>query len=178
MTISLVAAMTTNRVIGKQGKIPWHIPGEQKIFRRLTLGKVLLFGRKTYEAIGRSLPGRLTIVITRQAEFKAHGAYVAHTMEETLAMAQEYDREIMVGGGGEIYGQLLPLADRVYLTTVYAEFDGDVFFPDLPPDQFVETATEKFAASTPYTFSVFERVKPKPLAYLTIRGDGCRSPGG
>lgn len=159
MVMSIVVAMGENRVIGNRGEIPWSIPGEQKIFRRLTVGKVLILGRKTHESIGRPLPDRTTIVVTRQKDYQAPGAHVVHSLQDALALAEKLGGDIAIGGGGELFKETLPLADEIYLTTVHAEFEGDAFFPALPSGQFREVSTEEIDASIPYTFAVYERIK-------------------
>ena len=163
----MIAAMARNRVIGRQGSIPWRIPGEQKIFQRLTLGKVLIVGRKTYESIGRSLPGRTTIVVTRSPTFSVPDGYVAHSIEDSLKFATKLDKDAVIGGGAELYNQTMSLVSLIYLTTVQADFDGDAFFPEVPSDQFALVSEEQFDASIPYTFSVFRRSKPNPLMQPT-----------
>jgi dihydrofolate reductase len=136
MTVSLVVAMAANRVIGKSGGLPWRLPGDLRFFKAVTMGKPLIMGRKTYESIGRPLPGRANIVVTRTGEVNAEGITVTHDFHEALKLARaiaagnETD-EVMVIGGGDIYRQALPLADRIYLTEIHAEFDGDTFFPPL-----------------------------------------------
>lgn len=159
MVMSIVVAMGENHVIGNKGEIPWRIPGEQKIFRRLTVGKVLILGRKTHESIGRPLPDRTTIVVTRQVDYQAPGAHVVHSLKEALDLAQKLGGDIAIGGGGELFEETLPLADKVYLTTIHAEFDGDAFFPELPPGEFRLVSTEEIDATIPYTFAVYERIR-------------------
>jgi dihydrofolate reductase len=126
--LSLIVAMSRNRVIGANGKIPWHLPGELKLFKDLTMGHHIIMGRKTWESIGRLLPGRTTVVVTRQRGYEVPGATVAHSVKEAVAAARG-DEEIFVIGGAEIFREALPLADRVYLTTVQAEVAGDTFMP-------------------------------------------------
>ena len=136
MTISLVVAMATNRVIGKANGMPWRLPGEQKYFKAVTMGKPMIMGRKTYQSIGRPLPGRANIVVTRTGEVDGEGITVTHDFHEAVKLARaiaagnETD-EIMVIGGGNIYQQALPIADRIYLTEIHADVDGDTFFPPL-----------------------------------------------
>jgi dihydrofolate reductase len=155
--IALVAAMARNRTIGRDGKIPWRIPGEQQIFKRLTLGRALVLGRKTYESIGRALPGRTTIVVTRQTQFDAPSEVrVAHSVDEALGIAHSLGLDAAIGGGAEIYAQTLDRADRIYLTTVHADFEGDAFFPEIPP-RFRLAASEEAQASIAYTFETYER---------------------
>lgn len=159
MVMSMVVAMAENRVIGNKGDIPWRIPGEQKIFRRLTVGRNLILGRKTHESIGRLLPDRTTIIVTRQKGYEVPGAHVVHSLQEALALANRLGGDIVIGGGGELYKETLALADKIYLTIIHAEFEGDAFFPELPPGLFREVSTEEVDAEIPYTFAVYERVR-------------------
>src|SRR5687768_5430311 len=115
--LSLIVAMSRNRVIGANGKIPWHLPGELKLFKDLTMGHHIIMGRKTWESIGRLLPGRTTVVVTRQRGYEVPGAIVAHSVREAIA-ASRGDEEMFIIGGAEIFREALPLANRVYLTTV------------------------------------------------------------
>lgn len=135
MTLSLVVAMAANRVIGKANGMPWRLPGEQRYFKAVTMGKPMIMGRKTYDSIGRPLPGRANIVVTR-GTLDVEGITVTHDFHEALKLARaiaagnETD-EIMVIGGGTIYEQAMPLADRIYLTEIHADFEGDTIFPPL-----------------------------------------------
>jgi len=128
-TVSLIAAVAANGVIGRDGDIPWRLPGEQKLFKARTLGHVLVMGRRTYESIGRPLPGRTTIVVTRQPDWHADGVLTATSVPEALARGAELDDEIYVAGGQEIYREALPVADRLVITRVDARPDGDTVFP-------------------------------------------------
>lgn len=157
MQISLIAAMSANRVIGAGGGMPWHIPGEQLIFKQHTVGKVLASGRKTCQSIGRALPNRVNICITRQKSFAIPGYLMAHSLDEAVRMARPLTDELMIGGGGEIFAQALPLADAIYLTTLHREFDGDAFFPQFSTQEFVETEAQKIDALIPYRFGVWRR---------------------
>ncbi|HXO21318.1 MAG TPA: dihydrofolate reductase [Thermoanaerobaculia bacterium] len=128
--ISLIAAMAENRVIGRGGALPWRLPADLRRFKRLTLGHTLVMGRKTFEAIGRPLPGRATVVVTRREGYAPEGVAVAHSIGEALAQAAKaVGEEIFVAGGAEIYRQTLPLAARIFLTVIAAEIPGDAFFP-------------------------------------------------
>ncbi|MDL2284219.1 dihydrofolate reductase [Oxalobacter sp. OttesenSCG-928-P03] len=159
MTISLIAAMAENRVIGRDGQMPWHIPGELKIFREHTTGKILIMGRKTHESIGRVLPDRTTIIISRQKDYVVPGAHVVNSLDEALALAKEMGGDIMIGGGGELFAQTLDMADFMYLSIIHATFDGDTYFPEWPSDAFKEVSKKEVAASIPYSFIVYERVR-------------------
>jgi len=159
-TISLIAAMAENRVIGKDNRMPWHIPGELKIFREHTTGKTLIMGRKTHESIGRVLPDRTTIIVTRQKDYAVPGAHVVHNLNEALALAKTLGREIMIGGGGELFSQTLYMADFMYLSIIHAAFEGETFFPAWSPDAFREVSRKDVDASIPYSFIVYERIRP------------------
>src|SRR3990167_10858678 len=124
----IVAVAGEKRVIGKKGSLPWYIPQELKRFKEITMGHPIIMGRKTHESIGRVLPGRTNIIITREPNYQAEGCIVVHSLEEALRQVQ--DEEVFVIGGGEIYKQALPLADKLYLTYIDKEIEGDTFFPD------------------------------------------------
>lgn len=129
MIISMVAAMTKNRVIGKDNQMPWHLPADLKHFKQVTFGKPVVMGRKTFESIGRLLPGRRNVVISRSAPLNAKGAEWLTSLEQAFELLQQHD-EVMVIGGAEIYRQCLPLAQRLYLTEIDLSTDGDAYFPD------------------------------------------------
>ncbi|MBZ5740358.1 dihydrofolate reductase [Nocardioides mangrovi] len=141
--VVLVAAVARNGVIGDGPDIPWKVPGEQALFKELTLGHTLLMGRTTYESIGRPLPGRTTIVLTRDPAWSADGVLVAHSVEEALTLAAELPGQLMVAGGGEVYAALLPRADEMVLSRVDLEPSGDAFFPAYAAADWLETAREQ-----------------------------------
>ena len=164
--LSLVVAVSENGVIGRAGALPWRLPSELKAFRRLTMGKPLVMGRKTFASLGAPLDGRDNIVVTRDKAFKARGALVAHAFDEALALAKDCARrrradEIMVLGGAEIFSMALPIADRVYRTKVHANINGDTFFPELDKREWRVAATTPAARDPrdefPWTFEVLER---------------------
>ena len=129
MRVSIVVATDLDGVIGRQNKLPWHLPADLQRFKAVTMGKPMIMGRKTWDSIGRSLPGRRSIVLTQSTQFAAPGAEPAHTIEEALALAAPSE-EVMVIGGAEIYRALLPHATRLYWTEVQARVGGDVSFPE------------------------------------------------
>lgn len=129
MTISIIVAMSQNRVIGANGVIPWHVPSDLQYFKDMTMGKPVIMGRKTHESIGRCLPGRKNIVITRQRHCGHPGALITHTIK--AALLQAGDGEAMIIGGGDIYRQFMPIANRIYLTEMQMDADGDVTFPEM-----------------------------------------------
>ncbi|MCK7596413.1 dihydrofolate reductase [Microbulbifer sp. CAU 1566] len=134
--LAMIVAMAGNRAIGRENALPWRISGDLQFFKRTTLGKPVVMGRKTFESIGRPLPGRKNIVITRNPDWRAEGVSLAASLEQALALAAQAAvgdgaEEIMVIGGAEIYRQAMPLAQRLYITEVEAEVEGDAFFPEL-----------------------------------------------
>jgi len=135
--VSLVAAIDRNRLIGVEGRLPWHLPADLAHFKRITLGKPVLMGRTTFESIGRALPGRHNIVVSRHPGYAAEGCTVVGSVEAGLAAARDAP-EVMAIGGASIYAQCLPRASRMYLTLVEAELEGDVFFPVWDPREWRE----------------------------------------
>ena len=140
VAVAIIAAIAENGVIGDGNHIPWRLPGDFAHFKRMTMGKPLIMGRKTFESIGRPLPGRTNIVVTRQEGYHPDGVIVISSLDEALERAQEIaqtDRanEVMIGGGAEIYRQALPFADRMYLTQVMLEPQGDTYFPPIDFEQ-------------------------------------------
>jgi dihydrofolate reductase len=142
MTVTLIAAVARNGVIGADGGIPWRVPGEQAFFKATTLGHTLVMGRATYDSIGRALPGRTTIVLTRDADWHADGVRTAATLEEALETAEG---EVYVAGGATVYAAALPYADEQLLSEIDLEPDGDTFYPGYPdfdPDAWQEVGRE------------------------------------
>lgn len=160
MLISLVVAVSKNGVIGKDQDLPWRLSADLKRFKSITWGKPMVMGRKTYESIGRPLPGRTSIVVSRDLSYSAPGCLVAQSPEQAIAMAGEA-RELMIIGGARLFEHFLPRADRIYLTEVKAEVEGDVWFPGNPRDGFEEIEREEFDADDrnvyPFTYSLLER---------------------
>ena len=140
--VVLVAAVADNGVIGNGPDIPWRVPGEQAEFKELTLGNVLLMGRTTYESIGRPLPGRTTIVLTRDPAWSAEGVLVAGSLDEALALAEDLDGDVMVAGGAQVYAAAMPVADAQVLSRVHLEPEGDVLYPPVDPAQWRESRRE------------------------------------
>jgi dihydrofolate reductase len=155
MIISLIAAMAENRVIGYRNTIPWNIPSDQKRFKDITMGHAVIFGRKTFEIIGRPLPGRKNIVLTHRRELHPKGAVVAHSLEDAFAACEDKD-EVFICGGGMVFQETISLAQRVYLTVVHRTYEGDTFFPEMPA-YFHEIKREEIADMPPYSFVLFER---------------------
>ncbi|WP_079509465.1 dihydrofolate reductase [Mesobacillus jeotgali] len=127
--ISLIWAMDENRVIGYHNQLPWRLPADLKFFKRITMGHPIMMGRKTFESIGKPLPGRENIIITRDENYQPDGCTVMNSIEEFMAYAKQKDEEIFVIGGAEIFKEILPAADRLYLTMIHHQFEGDTYFP-------------------------------------------------
>jgi dihydrofolate reductase len=159
--LSLVAAAGSREELGKDGRMPWHLPADLRHFKALTLGKPVLMGRKTLAAIGRPLPGRRNIVVSRDPELSAAGCEIAHSLDEALALASAV-AEVMVIGGGELYRAAWQRAGRMYLTRVHATFDADTFFPAIDAAEWRETAREDNRADInnpfDYSFITLERI--------------------
>ncbi len=151
--------MGRNRGIGKAGRLPWHLPAELQHFKRVTLGKPVLMGRKTYASIGRPLPGRQNLVVTRDEAWRAEGCVVAHSLVEAMELAEGI--EVMVIGGGELYRQALPLASRMVLTMVEATPEADTWFPEWSTEAWQLVSSERFEADdkNPLAFSIDEWVR-------------------
>jgi dihydrofolate reductase len=162
MRISLIVAMAENRVIGRDNQLPWRIPADLKHFKALTMGKPIIMGRKTYESIGRPLPGRDNIVITGDTSYRAEGCQVVHTLEEALRSAGGAE-EAMIIGGATLYRQTLKDADRLYLTLVKAQPEGDTWFPKIEPQEWREIRREVHTADESneydYDFVVLDRAR-------------------
>ena len=157
--LAMIAAMSRNRVIGRDNALPWHISVDLKHFKRTTLGKPVVMGRKTFESIGRPLPGRTNIVVTRQKDYRPDGVRVATSTASALALADEVAAadgadEVMVIGGEQLYRSLLPHAERLYLAEVDAEVEGDAFFPEL--DARWEVASEESGEENDWRFRFVE----------------------
>ena len=157
--LSLIAAVARNRVIGRGNAMPWHLPEDLKRFKQITLGHPIVMGRRTYESIGRPLPGRENIVVTRNADLALPGIRLAASLSAALELAGE--RPVFVIGGAEIYRLALPLADRLYLTEVDADIEGDTYFPEFDRAQWQETAREASPPDSPlpYAFVTYARVR-------------------
>ncbi len=165
-SLALIVAVADNGVIGRDNGLPWHLPEDLRYFRRVTMGKPIVMGRKTFESIGRALPGRTNIVISRDRQFAPAGALLAASLDEALVLAGQLADEQGVGeavviGGAQIYALALPRADRLYFTRVHASVEGDTVLPPIDWEQWAETSCERHAASgdNPYEFSfvVYDR---------------------
>jgi dihydrofolate reductase len=165
LPLSLIAALGENRVIGVDNSMPWHLPGDFKYFKATTLGKPIIMGRKTWDSLGRPLPGRLNLVVSRQNGLQLEGAEVFSSLETARERAEQWAREqsvdeVMVIGGAQLYTQALPQADRLYLTRVALSPEGDAWFPEFDTAQWVKVSDAENAAvdgKPAYSFEIWER---------------------
>ncbi|OIU71316.1 dihydrofolate reductase [Rossellomorea aquimaris] len=141
--ISFIVAMDSKSAIGKNNELPWHLPADLAFFKKTTMGKPIIMGRKTFESIGRPLPGRENIVITRDKDFVAEGCNVIHDLKKITQLGAGQEEEIFVIGGAEIFNEMLPYADRLYVTKIEEEFDGDTFFPPFDKEEWELKSKEK-----------------------------------
>ncbi len=141
MKLSMILALGKNRAIGKDNKMPWYLPADFKYFKNTTMGCPIIMGRKTFQSIGKPLPGRKSVIITRNSEFKFEGCVVVASLHEALECVKDHDNAFIIGGG-EIYRQAMPLADEIHITEIQEEFDADTFFPELPTE-FIEISRDK-----------------------------------
>lgn len=162
-TLSAIAALSENRVIGLNNQMPWHLPADLKHFRTITSGHPILMGRKTFESIGRPLPNRTNIILTRDTHYQAEGCIVINNPDDALTLVNNINQsEIFIIGGAEIYQLLLPKVTRLYLTEIHHQFQGDTFFPELDKTAWREVSRETHAADElnayTYSFIVLERI--------------------
>ena len=160
MQLALIVAQSQNRVIGRNNALPWHLPEDLKYFRSVTMGKVIIMGRKTYESIGRPLPGRTNLVVSRDPSYQVEGVTVVNSLEQAIEQAAAISEinavdEALVIGGANLYEQALPQVDRLYLTQVHHQVSGDAFFPELDEAQWREISRQDYAAddSNPHSYS-------------------------
>ena len=159
-SLSIITAMDQNRLIGRDNALPWHLPADLAFFKKTTLGKPILMGRKTYESIGRPLPGRQNIIISRDPEYHMEGCDSATSIEQALSMIENHP-EAMLIGGSSLYQQTIDLADKLYITYIHSQFEGDAWFPEIPLQNWIESAREDHFAddknSYDYSFVTYSR---------------------
>lgn len=170
MIVSLVLAMSENRVIGKAGGLPWHLPKDLQYFKKLTVDHTVIMGRKTFDEIKRPLDNRRNVVITRNPDFHPHGVTVVPTLKEALALGAT-ESEVFVIGGGEIFALALPRADRLHLTVVHAQVEGDTWFPEFDKTAWVLESEERHEADARHAYAFSFRT------YLRLKGSGVRGQG-
>jgi len=163
---SLMVAMAQNRIIGRNNKLPWYLPEDLKYFRQVTMGKPIIMGRKTFESIGKPLPGRTNIVVTRNPNWKQAGVIATDTLQMAFSRGESAaelngGNEVVVIGGGQLYQEALTLVDRMYITKVHAEVKGDAWFPEIDKSLWHEVARKDFQATDPnpyaYSFVIYEK---------------------
>jgi dihydrofolate reductase (trimethoprim resistance protein) len=152
----MVAAQSENQVIGRGLEIPWKVKGEQALFKKITINGTLIMGRKTFQSIGRPLPGRTTIVVSRDPDLTITGCETSTSLELAIARAAEINKPIFIAGGGELYRQALDIADEIHLTTIHTKVEGDVLFPEVPAN-FRLVEEKAFTSNINYTYRHFER---------------------
>ena len=156
--ISLVVAHDPNRVIGINNELPWHIPEDLAYFKKHTIGKSIVMGRNTFESIGRPLPKRRNIVVTRNKQYAAEGIDIVHNLDEAIKLGEEMHEEVMVIGGEQIFRSILPKADRLYITLIQKDFEGDTFFPEYGEEWQVASESETHVSNgIPFSYLVYER---------------------
>ena len=153
--IALIVAFAKNQVIGNKGCIPWKIKGEQRRFKELTTGNVVIMGRRSYEEIGRPLPNRTTIVVSNTKNFDGENCLTAKSLAEAIRLAG--DKDIYISGGAKLYEEALPLVEKMYITEIDSEIEGDTYFPPFEKDQFVKEINEKVDGEIPYTYVTYTR---------------------
>jgi dihydrofolate reductase len=152
MIISIIVAIAQNNVIGNNNQLIWHIPGDLKRFKSITMGHTVVMGRKTFESIGKPLPGRKNVVISRQTNFKAEGCLVYNSLDKALDSLKN-EGEIFIIGGGEIYRLAMPISHKIYLTKIHKDFPGDTFFPEIPMEDWEITHEELISDGVKADFS-------------------------
>jgi dihydrofolate reductase len=157
MIISLIAALSENRVIGREQGLPWHIPTDLKRFRKITSGHPVVMGRKTFDSVGKPLPNRINVVISRNLNLQIAGVQVVASLDDALRLFENTDEEVFVLGGGEIFNQAIGRADRLYLTKIHRAFDGDTYFPEFDLKEFELTFDEFHEEAVPFSFLDYKR---------------------
>ncbi|MEH6888388.1 dihydrofolate reductase [Bacillus sp. JJ864] len=153
--ISLLVAMDKNRLIGKENQLPWHLPADLAYFKKVTMGHPIIMGRKTFESIGRPLPGRTNIILTRNQNYEMEGCKVIHSIDDVKKMDEHMNEELFVIGGAEIFKEVLPFADRLYITQIEEVFEGDTFFPEINYNEWEEISVTQGVTDekNPYTYA-------------------------
>lgn len=160
--LSMICAMDSNRLIGKNNTLPWHLPADLAFFKQTTMGKPVIMGRKTFESIGRPLPGRTNIIVSRNADFSFPGCDIAGSIDQAMALARD-NEEVMLIGGASLYQQCINRADQIYQTLIHHSFDGDTWFPEIDPGQWKQATREDYPAdsSNSYSYSFIKYIREK-----------------
>lgn len=161
MKISIIVAVAKNNIIGAKNKLLWHLPGDLPRFKEITMGHHILMGQNTYESIGKVLPGRTSLILSFDPNYKVPGAHVFKTAEEAIKFAEDADEsELMIIGGGMIYKYFLPLAHKIYLTKVLKDYEGDVSFPEININEWKEISNESHLdPDPPFEYKILEKIK-------------------
>ncbi|MGL5085813.1 MAG: dihydrofolate reductase [Clostridium sp.] len=154
--IALIVAYSKNKVIGNKGCIPWKIQGEQKRFKDLTTGNVVIMGRRSFEEIGKPLPNRTTIVVSNTKKFEFDNCFTASSLKEAIKMAK--NKDIYISGGSALYKEALSIVDKMYITEIDKFVDGDTYFPNFNEIDFIKVIDEKFTGTTPFTYITYTRI--------------------
>lgn len=155
--IALIVAYAKNQVIGNKGCIPWKIRGEQKRFKELTTGNVVIMGRRSFEEIGKPLPNRTTIVVSATKNFTGENCYTVGSLQEAIKLAG--DRDVFISGGARLYEEALPIVDKMYITEIDKTIEGDTYFPQFEQRDFIKEINERFEGEIPYTYVTYTRTK-------------------
>jgi dihydrofolate reductase len=159
MSLDIVVARARNGVIGRGSEIPWRVKGEQKLFKDITMGGILIMGRKTFEAIGRPLPGRETVIVTGNRNYQQPGCTIVHSVEAAIDLADGSGRPGYVVGGGEIYRQVMDKIDGVHISTLEADVEGDIYFPEFPDDKFTLVDETHYTSNIDYLYQYYKRTR-------------------
>ena len=159
--ISFLVAVDKNRVMGIDNRLPWRLPADVKFFKEVTMGHPIVMGRKTYDSIGKPLPGRENIILTRNVDYQPEGCTVIHTVEELIQYMKNKNDEVFVIGGAQLFKEIFPVADRLYITEIHHEFEGDTFFPEFEESEWTLSSSEKGIKDEKnpydYYFNVYDR---------------------
>jgi dihydrofolate reductase len=156
--LSTIVAIANNRVIGVNNTLPWHLPEDLKRFRTLTMGHHIIMGRKTYDSLGRLLPGRTTVIVTRNNDFKVEGALIAHSLQDAIALCKDDDEAFLIGGA-ELYQEGLKLSSKLYITEIVLDVEGDAYFPEYSSDAWLETSREAHVSEQGLAFNYVTYVR-------------------
>jgi len=163
--LSIIAAIAENQVIGKDNKLVWHLPEDMKFFKNTTMGHTLIMGRKTFESFGKPLPGRKSIVITRNTDYSYEGITVVNSLDKAISVAP-LNEEVFIAGGAGIYKMALDIADRMYLTVVHHQFEGDTFFPEIDFSKWKLVSERRYSADDKNKFSMSFRIFERPEGFI------------
>lgn len=156
--IALIVAYTKNKVIGKNGKIPWNLKNEKKRFKNLTTNNIVIMGRKTFEEIGKPLPNRTTIVLSKTKKYNFENCFTAKSLKEALEFCKKTDKNIFIAGGEKVYKEALPFVEKMYITEIDAYISGDTYFPEFNEKKFIKSLDEEFCEELSYKYFTYTRI--------------------